>query len=150
MEQKQNVMQTNKTIFGLLLFLAISIMSCSKETIVTNAEALKQTNMVNGAYTVVDEQPMPTGGMEQFYKYVGETLKYPEQAKKDSIQGKVFVKFMVDKNGKLSRFKILKGIGHGCDEAVLEVLKSSPAWIPGEHNGRIVKVWMTLPIIFRL
>lgn len=143
-------MQTNKTIFGLILFLAISIMSCSKETIVTNDEALKQANVVDGAYTVVDEQPMPTGGMGQFYKYVGETLKYPEQAKQDSIQGKVFIKFIVSETGALSNFEVLKGIGHGCDEAALNSLSKAPVWIPGKQKGEAVKVWMVLPIVFKL
>ncbi len=143
-------MQTNKTIFGLILFLVISIMSCSKETIVTTDEALKQTNMVNGAYTVVDEQPMPTGGMGLFYKYVGETLRYPEQAKQDSIQGKVFIKFIVSETGALSNFEVLKGIGHGCDEAALNSLSDAPAWIPGKQKGEAVKVWMVMPIVFKL
>ncbi len=101
-------------------------------------------------FTIVEEQPLPTGGMGAFYKYVGKNLHYPDEAKKSGIEGKVFAKFMVDKNGKLSHVTILKGIGYGCDKEAIKVLENSPKWIVGKNGGKTVNVWMTIPIIFKL
>ncbi len=101
-------------------------------------------------FTIVEEQPFPTGGMGAFYKYVAENLHYPDEAKKNGIEGKVFAKFMVDKNGNLTDITILKGIGHGCDKETIKVLENSPKWIAGKNGGKTVKVWMTIPIIFKL
>ena len=101
-------------------------------------------------FTIVEEQPMPIGGYTVFYKYIGKNLQYPTEAKENSIEGKVFAKFMVGKNGKLSNVTILKGIGHGCDKEAIKVLENSPKWIAGKQRGKAVKVWMTLPIVFKL
>lgn len=101
-------------------------------------------------FTIVEQQPAPKGGMGAFYKYVGKKLKYPSQAKRMGIEGKVFVKFMVDRDGSISRVQILKGIGAGCDEEAAKVLKAAPKWIPGKQRGRAVRVWMTIPIVFKL
>ncbi len=101
-------------------------------------------------FTIVEQQPTPKGGMGAFYKYVGKKMTYPSQAKRMGIEGKVFVKFMVDKDGSISRVKVLKGIGAGCDEAAAKVLKAAPKWIPGKQRGRAVRVWMTIPIVFKL
>ncbi len=101
-------------------------------------------------FTIVEQQPAPKGGMGAFYKYVGKKMKYPSQAKRMGIEGKVFVKFMVDKDGSISRVQILKGIGAGCDEEAAKVLKAAPKWVPGKQRGRAVRVWMTIPIVFKL
>ncbi len=101
-------------------------------------------------FTIVEQQPTPKGGMGAFYKYVGKKMKYPSQAKRMGIEGKVFVKFMVDKDGSISRVQILKGIGAGCDEEAAKVLKNAPKWMPGKQRGRAVRVWMTIPIVFKL
>ena len=104
---------------------------------------------VDEIFFIVEEQPAPKGGMPAFYKYIGENIKYPMQAKQAKIQGKVFVEFVVDRDGTISNIKVVKGIGFGCDEEAARVLKESPKWRPGKQRGKPVLVRMTLPIVFK-
>ncbi len=94
--------------------------------------------------------PSFPGGLPAFYEYVSKHLKYPRQAIRNRVEGKVYVQFVVDTDGALSDLTILKGIGAACDEEALRVLQNSPRWNPGKQRGRAVKVRMTLPIIFKL
>ena len=77
-------------------------------------------------------------------------MKYPSQARRMGIEGRVFVQFVVDKDGTVTEVKSVKGIGAGCDEEAERVLRMSPKFKPGKQRGRSVKVRMVLPIIFRL
>jgi protein TonB len=101
-------------------------------------------------FTIVEDQPTPEGGMAAFYQYVQKNLKYPAQARRMGIEGKVFVQFVVDKDGTIQDVKAVKGIGAGCDEEAVRVIKQSPKWNPGKQRGRAVKVRMILPITFKL
>lgn len=95
-------------------------------------------------------QPAPVGGMSAFYKYVSKELNYPLQARRNRIEGRVFVQFVVDENGQLTDVKAIKKIGGGCDEEAVRVLSNAPRWNPGKQRGRPVKVRMTLPFTFHL
>jgi protein TonB len=101
-------------------------------------------------FTIVEDQPAPKGGMAAFYEYVGKKLKYPAQARRMGIEGKVFVEFVVDKDGSITSVKAIKGIGAGCDEEAIRVIQTAPKWNPGKQRGRPVKVRMILPITFKL
>lgn len=101
-------------------------------------------------FTIVEDQPQPKGGMAAFYEYIGKKLKYPAQARRMGIEGKVFVEFVVDKDGTITSVKAIKGIGAGCDEEAIRVIQSSPKWNAGKQRGRPVKVRMILPITFKL
>ena len=101
-------------------------------------------------FTIVEDQPVPKGGMAAFYEYIGKKLKYPAQARRMGIEGKVFVEFVVDKDGTITNVKAIKGIGAGCDEEAIRVIQASPKWNPGKQRGRPVKVRMILPITFKL
>ena len=94
--------------------------------------------------------PSFVGGLEQFYKFVGKNLKYPAQARRLGIEGKVFVHFVVDRDGSLSDIKVVKGIGAGCDAEVERIIHKSPKWNPGKQRGEPVRVRMMMPITFRL
>lgn len=104
----------------------------------------------DGVYTVVENQPEPSNGIQEFYQYIGQNLRYPSQARRMGIEGKVFVEFTVNEYGELTNFKTLKGIGAGCDEEAIQVLENAPQWNPGTTNGKPVKVKMVLPITFKL
>ncbi|MBX2895809.1 MAG: TonB family protein [Cyclobacteriaceae bacterium] len=93
--------------------------------------------------------PIPEGGFEGFYKFVGKNLKYPKRAQYANTQGKVFVEFIIDKNGQVTDMKVIKGIGGGCDEEAMRVLALTK-WQPGRQRGKPVKVRMTLPLNFVL
>ncbi|EAY29247.1 energy transducer TonB [Microscilla marina] len=95
-------------------------------------------------------QAAPKGGYTAFYKYVQKNLKYPPQARRIGIEGKVVVQFIIEKDGSLTDIKVLKGIGSGCDEEAVRVLKAAPHWNPGKQRGNPVRVRRALPIKFSL
>jgi protein TonB len=101
-------------------------------------------------FMVVEESPAPKGGMQEFYKYVSENLVYPKQARKLGVEGKVILQVVIDKDGTLTDVQVLKGIGSGCDEEAIRVMKSAPKWNPGKQRGRPVRVKMTVPLLFKL
>jgi TonB family protein len=101
-------------------------------------------------FTIVEDQPAPYSGMGEFYQYVQANLKYPAQARRMGIEGKVFVQFVVAKDGSLTDVKAVKGIGAGCDAEAVRVISSSPKWKPGIQRNRAVNVRMILPITFKL
>lgn len=118
------------------------------EEIVVQAEEPKEET--DEIFTVVEESATPKGGMQAFYKYVSDKIKYPAQARRMGIEGKVFVEFVIQKDGSLSDVRAIKGIGAGCDEEAVRIVQSAPAWNPGKQRGKPVKQRYTLPIIFKL
>lgn len=101
-------------------------------------------------FTIVEEQPSFPGGVEEMYKYLGKAVKYPEMAKDAGISGTVYVTFEVDKEGNIKDVKVLRGIGGGCDEEAIRVVKAMPKWKPGKQRGKAVRVQFNLPIKFTL
>ena len=105
-----------------------------------------------------DPQTAPEGfippeypdGEKALYRYLAENIHYPEQAKADSIEGKVFVRFIVRDNGDIVNVEVERGIGGGCDEEALRVIKSMPKWIPATSEGKVVNVQYVIPINFKL
>jgi TonB family protein len=101
-------------------------------------------------FTIVDNSASPAGGMQDFYDKIAGVLQYPDQARKMGVQGKVFVEFTVMEDGKLTDFKVVKGIGAGCDAEALRAVAQMGNWKPGEMNGKPVPQKMVLPITFKL
>ena len=101
-------------------------------------------------FTVVEEQPGYPGGEEARISYLQQNIKYPEEAKELGIQGKVFVTFVVEVDGSITDVRVLRGIGGGCDEEAIRVVKSMPKWVPGKQRGVPVRVQFNLPIKFTL
>jgi protein TonB len=104
----------------------------------------------DSVYTVVEQ--MPKFGMHEhsLTLYVGRNLKYPSVAREEGISGDVYIEFIISKEGKLQSPIITKGIGGGCDEEVIRVLKSVPKWSPGKHHGEAVNVKCTSVVHFIL
>lgn len=101
-------------------------------------------------FTIVEQQPEPPGGFSAFYTYVGQNLKYPKLALRSNIQGRVYIQFVVEKDGSLTDIKTMKGIGGGCDEEACRIIGNAPKWKPGKQRGQPVRVKMIIPIHFRL
>ena len=101
-------------------------------------------------FTSVEQIPTFPGGFDAFYKYLAQNIHYPAGAAKDRIQGKVFVIFVVEKDGSLTDMKIIRGVSPDIDAEAIRVLKSSPKWKPGIQNGRPVRVQFSVPINFSL
>ena len=104
----------------------------------------------NKIFTSVEQNPEFPGGDAAFGKYLGNKIRYPAIAKENNVQGKVFLNFTVERDGSLTDIKVVRGIGSGCDDEAVRVLKSSPRWRPGIQNGRAVRVSYTIPISFTL
>lgn len=101
-------------------------------------------------FRFVEHQPEFPGGMAAFYGYVKDKLKYPSMARRMGVEGKVFLNFIIDQDGKVTNVTLVRGIGAGCDEEAIRVLQKAPKWAPGKQRGIPVKVSMTLPITFKL
>lgn len=97
-----------------------------------------------------DEMPSFKGGQEGLFKFLQENIKYPEMVKEGEIEGKVYVTFVVDENGKVRDAEVAKGVADELDAEALRVVNAMPDWNPGLKDGKAVAVKMTLPILFKL
>lgn len=100
--------------------------------------------------SVIEKYPEFEGGMAAWAKFIQRNLRYPEEAMEKETQGKVFVSFVVEKDGSISNVSVIKGIGNGCDEEAVRVIKKSPRWKPGQQHNTTVRVRYTMPLAFML
>jgi periplasmic protein TonB len=101
-------------------------------------------------FMVVESMPEFPGGEPALYKYLAENIKYPQMAKESGIQGRVFVTFVVERDGRVTDVRVLRGIGGGCDEEAIRVVAGMPKWAPGKQRGKPVRVQYNLPVKFTL
>lgn len=101
-------------------------------------------------YIIVSQMPVFPGGEEELYNYLRTYMKYPRNALQLNINGIVYTSFIINQSGNIEDIKILRGIGGGCDEEALRVLREMPKWNPGKQNGVAVNVRLNLPINFEL
>ena len=101
-------------------------------------------------FTVVENEPEFPGGMEALYKYLAQNIKYPQLARENNITGKVYVTFVVEKDGSIANPKVLRDIGGGCGAEAIRVVKAMPKWNPGKQRGKAVRVQFNLPVNFNL
>ena len=101
-------------------------------------------------FLVVEEDADFPGGLEALSKYLSENIKYPQLAKENNIEGRVFVSFVVEKDGRVGNIKILRDIGGGCGAEAVRVVKSMPRWKPGKQRGKPVRSQFNLPVNFSL
>ncbi|KLT67245.1 energy transducer TonB [Pedobacter sp. BMA] len=98
----------------------------------------------------VDEYPEFAGGAKAWSKYMERNLRYPSRAQEENIQGKVFVSFVVERDGSITDVSVIRGIGFGCDEEAMKVIKKSPLWKPGRNKGTAVRVRYNMAINFQM
>lgn len=96
------------------------------------------------------EMAFPQGGRRAFNKYLEEKLQYPEQAKENKIEGRVTIQFTVQPNGSLTDFEVLKGLGYGCDEELIRLVKQGPSWNPSKRNNEVVQEKVRVRLRFKL
>lgn len=101
-------------------------------------------------FMVVESMPEYPGGEPALYSYLAENIKYPQMAKESGIQGRVFVTFVVERDGGVTDVRVLRGIGGGCDEEAIRVVEGMPKWTPGKQRGKSVRVQYNLPVKFTL
>lgn len=103
------------------------------------------------AFIIVEDMPkFQKGDQNTFRTWIQQNLKYPEIAAENGISGKVYVNFVVNKNGEVVDAKVVRGVDASLDQEALRVVRSSPKWEPGKQRGKPVKVQFTFPIVFVL
>ena len=117
---------------------------------VIKEDANYDVDLENTVFFIVEEMPEFPGGEEGLLKFVTENTKYPEVAKEKKIQGKVYVQFVINRDGNVEDVKLAKGVDPLLDEAAMNIVKSMPQWKPGKQRGQYVKVSFTIPINFQL
>lgn len=123
----------------MMLVLLFSFMTSTAQT--------KKNDMV---FDVVEVMPQFPGGQIAMLKYIMENMKYPEQAMKEGIQGRVAVRFIVEKDGSISDVKPILSVHPLLNKEAVRVVKSMPKWTPGKQNGKPVRVRFNLPVMFKL
>lgn len=124
----------------------------TEETVVEEIvfeEAPEEEN-VDEVFTIVEESASFPGGYAAWGKFLQKQLKYPRQAQRMGIEGRVFVQFIVERDGSLTDIQVVKGIGAGADEEAIRVLKNSPKWKPGKQRGKPVRQKYIQNIQFKL
>lgn len=101
-------------------------------------------------FTVVEETPQFPGGDEMRLRFLSENLKYPQAAREASVQGTVYISFVIEADGTITNTRIVRGIGQGCDEEALRVIQLMPKWQPGKQRGKPVRVQFNMPVRFSL
>ena len=116
----------------------------------TSNPSTNDNSSPNEVYDIVETLPIPAGGMAGWSSYLSANLGYPTTARRKGIEGTVIVAFVVNTDGTVSDFELLKGIGGGCDEEAIRIVKNSPKWTPGMQDGKAVRTLMMLPVNFTL
>jgi len=139
-------MKINKYLFTLVTIglLTINLNAKSQNS---NIDEIKKDTLV---FVVVEESPEFQGGDQARIEYLIKNINYPKKARKAGIQGTVYITFIIEKDGKVSNVRILRGIGGGCDEESLRVVKNMPKWKPGRQRGKNVRVQYNMPLKFTL
>lgn len=147
-DEMENAVISNKTQYGIETDEIAAAPPTEVKSIEKTIVELPEED--NTAFITVEVQPSFIGGNSEMYKFLGKNLKYPSAAQRANIQGKVFLSFIVEKDGSITDIETMKGIGFGCDEEAMRVVKLMPKWIAGKQNGRNVRVKFTIPVFFRL
>jgi protein TonB len=121
-----------------------------EEVVETKVEVIEVPEEKKEVFTIVEEMPSFPGGEAERNKFLATNIVYPQQATENGIQGTVYVSFVVDSKGNVTDVKVLRGIGGGCDEEAVRVVKMMPQWHPGKQNGKQVRVLFNMPIYFKL
>lgn len=130
--------------------LEIEDLEVQEDTEIEIIEEVQEEVIEEEVFTIVEEMPAFPGGEAKLFEYLGKNIKYPQIAKEAGISGVVYVNFVVGAQGNITDVKVLRGIGGGCDEEAVRVVKNMPKWKPGKQRGKPVKVSYNLPIRFSL
>ncbi len=119
-------------------------------TVNTTATAQNKKTSNDKVFEKVEDMPEFPGGEQAMMDFVAKNVQYPKEAMEKGISGRVLVGFIVEKDGSISETEVVKGIGGGCDEEAVRVVKAMPKWKPGKEKGKPVRVSYMMPIFFKL
>lgn len=144
-----------KLLFTTLILLTASLIYAqvqheSDSVALTNVKEIAAPGIDTTIYNNVEKMPTFPGGEFKMYEFLAMNIRYPQRARQDGYSGTVYVRFIVEPDGTITNIEVAKGVGGGCSEEAVRVVKLMPKWIPGEAFGKKVRVTYTLPINFRL
>ncbi len=139
---------TGKVLIGMMM--VVCLMAVSAINMEVSAKKVKSEKIHGKVYEQVEQMPEFSGGQTELINFLMKSVKYPEESMIKSIQGKVFVSFVISKKGSVLNAKIERGVDPLLDAEALRVVNSMPKWIPGKEKGKEVAVQFTIPISFRL
>ena len=113
-------------------------------------EAPADSTAKEEVFMVAEQMPEFPGGMKELLKFLQENVKYPENAMKNNVQGRVIVQFVIEKDGTPTEFKVAHSVDPDLDAEALRVLQTMPKWKPGMQRGEVVRVKFTVPVSFKL
>ena len=131
-----------KLILMLLMAECCLISAHAQKTVVS------QTNQK--VFDTVEQMPEYPGGMQAMIEFLQTNMKYPEDAEKQKVEGRVMVQFVVETDGSVSDVHVAKQVFPSLDAEAIRVVKAMPNWTPGKEKGRVVRVKYNLPIVFRM
>ena len=143
-----------KVLLTLPVFALLILLNTQCDNVKPNEEkqqtpAAEVETVQDSIYRVSDAMPEYPGGPNEMMRYIQENIKYPQSAIDNKIEGRVFVTFVVEKDGSISNAAVLRGIDKECDAEALRVVSSMPKWNPGQHKGEVVRTQFTIPIIYK-
>jgi TonB family protein len=131
---------------NLLHYALIAILSCCSVTLL----AQKTDNSEDKPIIDVEQMPQYPGGEEALMKFIHDNLKYPEASFKAGVEGRVTIRFVVNLEGAVTDVKVIRGLDSLCNNEAVRVVKMMPTWTPGKIGDRVVPIYYTLPIVFKL
>lgn len=132
-----------KTFFCLLVLFTISNKIFAQTPV-------KEIDSLEEVIIMAEQMPSFVGGEDSLYSFLYQHIVYPQIAKENQIEGRVVVRFVIEKDGLITKIEILKKLGWGCDEEAIRLIKLMPKWMPAKMNGKPVRTYFTLPIVFKL
>ena len=132
--------------------LAVTFANCNNSMLLSNDDKVNEKSFTNQdePYVIVEEMPEFPGGDKALLMYIAENVKYPEEAKNKDIEGTVYLRFVVNAEGKVQDVNILRSVDPILDQEAVKVVENLPEWTPGHQGGKPVNVSMQIPIMFKL
>jgi hypothetical protein len=152
-QASKRIIGFNCWLFAVLAFAAIAFAPAranAQRKVRNKYERPKRMKVDNRVYNVCELMPCFKGGDVALLQYLGKTARYPQSAQKIKKEGCVIVSFIVEKDGSLSDFKVERAVDAALDAEALRVMKAMPNWLPGQQDGRFVRVRYNVPLRFKL
>ena len=146
------MMKTKNEKLNGLWWRLLTVMSVQAILLMVNTNAMAQNKKKANDKVLEKAEVMPEypGGDQAMMDFVAKNVQYPQEARDKEISGRVLVSFIVEKDGSIADVKVVKGIGGGCDEEAVRVVKAMPKWKPGKDKGKPVRVSYMMPFTFKL
>ncbi len=133
-----------------ILLISVYLISCGSNKKITKEIDANSIDNDNAVFILVEQMPEFPGGQDGVRRFLSATIEYPKEAQARKIKGKVFVSFIIEKDGSVSNVKVMRKVNPLLDEEAVRVIKLMPKWTPGVQRGKPVRVSYTIPINFSL